>query len=165
MGARELLCELSAVGLSVAAEGGRLVVRPASKLTDDMRAALREAKPAILALLAPAPRGPYALSRDEADKVHAQPWDDATCARFVARVTLFLRRGLTASDADDLAERLVLRDREGDDRRMCLECSNLTEQGRCLAAWRRALPGADRRLEPVQTILQRCECFHQKGGM
>ena len=44
MGARELLADLAGAGLSVIADGDRLVIRPASKLTDDMRAALRDLK-------------------------------------------------------------------------------------------------------------------------
>ena len=52
MGARNLLADLTAAGLSVTAEGDRLVIRPASKLTDPMRAALRDAKPELIALLA-----------------------------------------------------------------------------------------------------------------
>lgn len=44
MGARELLADLAAEGLSIAADGDSLVIRPASKLTDAMRVALREAK-------------------------------------------------------------------------------------------------------------------------
>jgi hypothetical protein len=69
-----------------------------------------------------APENAFRLSRAEADRCHAEPWDDATCARFVARVTLFLRRGIGASDADDLAEALAARDRDHDDRRLCAEC-------------------------------------------
>ena len=52
MGARDLLSSLAGAGLSVTVEAGRLVIRPASKLTDDLRAALREAKFELLALLA-----------------------------------------------------------------------------------------------------------------
>ena len=52
MGARDLLSSLAGAGLSVTAEAGRLVIRPASKLTEDMREALRVAKPALLVLLA-----------------------------------------------------------------------------------------------------------------
>ena len=51
MGARDLLDDLASAGLSVTAAGDRLFIRPASKLTDPMRAALREAKPELLALL------------------------------------------------------------------------------------------------------------------
>lgn len=50
--ARELLDELHGAGFSMTAEAGRLLVRPASKLTDAQRAAVRDAKPQLLALLA-----------------------------------------------------------------------------------------------------------------
>lgn len=39
-----------------------------------------------------------------------QPLDYEACARFVARVSLFMRRGINAADRDDLAERSHLRD-------------------------------------------------------
>ncbi len=39
-----------------------------------------------------------------------QPWDYEACARLVARVSLFMRRGINAADVDDLAERSHLRD-------------------------------------------------------
>ena len=52
MGAVELLVYVRAAGLSLAAENGQLIVRPASRLTDPMRAALRDAKSALLELLA-----------------------------------------------------------------------------------------------------------------
>ena len=51
MGARELLHELVGAGFSVEAAGDKLVIRPASKLTDELRAGLRQAKPELLALL------------------------------------------------------------------------------------------------------------------
>jgi hypothetical protein len=51
MGARELLGELMAAGFTVKADGDRLVIRPGSRLSDDMLAALAAAKPELLALL------------------------------------------------------------------------------------------------------------------
>lgn len=51
MGARELLYELRAAGIGVVVEGDKLVVRPASRLTDSYRAALRAAKSDVIALL------------------------------------------------------------------------------------------------------------------
>jgi hypothetical protein len=54
MGARELLDELAGAGFTVAADGDKLVIRPASKLTDDQRAAVRAAKSDLLVLLAEA---------------------------------------------------------------------------------------------------------------
>ncbi len=55
----------------------------------------------------------YRLSAAEADEAHAEPWDDAAIARFVARVALLMRRGYSVGDADDLAERLHLAGRPG----------------------------------------------------
>ena len=88
---------------------------------------------------------------------------DAEMAAFTARAERFALLG--RADADDLAERLTLRDRDGDDRRLCLECTWLGDTGRCLAAATGRIPGADRRLEPVQTILQRCGAFGLRKGL
>lgn len=52
MGAGELLRELADAGFSIEADGNRLVIRPWSKLPDELRAALRASKPEVLALLA-----------------------------------------------------------------------------------------------------------------
>ena len=106
---------------------------------------------------------PHRLTSDEADRCHAPCWDDAEIANFTARTERFALLG--RADADDLAERLTLRDRDGDDRRLCLECTWLGDTGRCLAAATGRIPGADRRLEPVQTILQRCGAFGLRKGL
>jgi hypothetical protein len=52
MGARELLAEAARAGFAVTAAGDMLLIHPASKLTDHMREALRDAKQALLAELA-----------------------------------------------------------------------------------------------------------------
>ena len=106
MGARDLLTDLAGAGLRVTAEGDRLVIRPASKLTDCMRAALRVAKPELLALL-----------RGEPDRTHARRRDR------------LIRWGWSEADAEALSERLERRDAD-DDRRTCVECSHY-RPGRC----------------------------------
>lgn len=108
---------------------------------------------------------PYRLSKAEGDAAHAEPWDDAAIARFVARVALLMRRGIDASDADDLAERLHLRDVLDDDRVLCVECGHLA--GR-VGAWRCGnhqaagvgpdLPG------DLAATMQRCPGFARAGG-
>lgn len=160
MGARDLLDELACAGLSVTADGDRLVIRPGSRLTDDMRMKLRTAKPELLVLLAQhhsQPDRPYKLTPVEANATHASPWDDRTIARFVARVGLFMRRGLHATNADDLAERLTLRDRGADDRVLCLECTHY-RPGQCGNGAAAGLAGPDVGLA-VATRLQRCPGF------
>jgi hypothetical protein len=132
MGARVLLADLADVGLSVAAAGSNLLIRPASKLTDDQRTALRAAKPDLLASHSAPPETarPYRLTLAEADAAQVEPWDNATIARFVGRVSLLVRRGLNASDTDEMADRLHLRDVREDDRVTCVE-SVLLRRGIC----------------------------------
>lgn len=169
-----MLHELAGAGFTIEADDDKLVIRPASKLTDELRAALRAAKPDLLALLTmpntamtstmtvvlnSAMNGrPHRLLQAEADAAHAESWDNAAIGRFVARVSLFLRRGVNATDADDLAERLHLRNMQDDDRHLCLECKHFAgrrcgnhkaanlhspEVGRDLAAMLQRCPGFD----------------------
>lgn len=63
MGARELLDDLARDGFSIAADGDRLLIRPASKLTDDRRNALRAAKPELVAILSGAANDPTRTCR------------------------------------------------------------------------------------------------------
>lgn len=109
----------------------------------------------------PAQDRPYRLMPTDADAAHAEPWDEAAIARFVARVSRFLRLGIDATDADDLAERMHLRDVQGGDHRLCLECAHLG--GHASAGWlcrdhRAAGVSRDLRLDLV-TTLQRCSAF------
>ena len=104
---------------------------------------------------------PYRLSKAEGAAAHAEPWDDTACARFVARVALFMRRGINATDADDIAERLHVRDVQGDERRLCIECAHLA--GRTLSGWRcgdaRAAGVASVLPAELVTMAQRCAGF------
>ena len=108
---------------------------------------------------------PYKLTPAQGDAEHAEAWDDAAIACLQARVQHLVRMDFATDDADDLGERLTLRDRDGDDRRLCLECSWLAGAGRCLAAASGHLPDVDWRFEPVQTILQRCTAFRLRQGL
>lgn len=162
MGARELLSDLAEAGITVAADGDRLVVRPASKLNADARAALQAAKPQLLAFLrANLTQRPYKLPPAEAGRCHAEPWNDTACAVFVARITRFMRLGISAADADDLAERLHLRDVEGDDRRHCVECRHLAREAP--SRWECREPSAagfgSGLSSELVTMSQRCPAF------
>ena len=84
---------------------------------------------------------------------------------FTARLARFTDRGLILADAEALADKLVQRDREGDDRRACLECTGLAGHAGTWGcrAWKRAgiafkardaaLPGE------LVCALQRCDGF------
>jgi hypothetical protein len=99
------------------------------------------------------------MSDEDMNRCHQPAWNDAEIALFVKRVGLLLRHGAGSDRADALAERLVLRDRDDDDRRMCLECAELAVSGRCLAAGRGEIAGVDGKMEPVVNVLMRCPAF------
>jgi hypothetical protein len=56
---------------------------------------------------------------------HSQAMTGREIDTFTARLHHFVRRGLLESDAETLADKLVTRDRDADDRRLCLECVHL----------------------------------------
>lgn len=79
------------------------------------------------------------------------PWDDREIFRFQFREGLFIRRGFEPERAERAAESLVYRDRNRDDRRMCVEC----------AYWQRSHPSrnavcAHTRIDVLPDTLQRC---------
>lgn len=79
---------------------------------------------------------------------------------FTARLHHFTRRGLTGVDAEKLSDKLVMRDRETDDRRLCLECIHLNRSSgwRC-AQWQRAGLGGAGIPAGLVLQLQRCDSF------
>ncbi|MFZ2391672.1 hypothetical protein [Rhodoferax sp.] len=56
---------------------------------------------------------------------HSQAMTGREIDTFTARLARFTDKGLSLDAADALAEKLVTRDREPDDRRLCLECVHL----------------------------------------
>ena len=87
------------------------------------------------------------LTAEQGNACHAPCWSDAEIQVFANRRDRLLRWGYAEQVADDLAERLTLRDREDDDRRVCAECHH----GRA----RRCPDGA-----PLpRDVLHRCAAF------
>jgi hypothetical protein len=85
----------------------------------------------------------------------------AELGAFVARVALFHDRGLTLPRAEGLAGRLLARDRDGDERRTCLECVHLVGHGanrRC-TTWRLAGIGGPGVAADLVALPQRCAGF------
>jgi hypothetical protein len=72
---------------------------------------------------------------------HSSAMNTAEIDLFTAGLHSFTNKGLTVNDGEVLADKLVVRDRESDDRNVCLECSHLTGHGartwRC-GNWRAA---------------------------
>ena len=87
------------------------------------------------------------------------PWTDAEITRFTKRVALFKRRHQSEDQAERIAERLVLRDRELDRRRLCIECANLTQGKACFVADKAPAHALSPIKLPLTTILQRCTGF------
>ena len=56
---------------------------------------------------------------------HSQAMTGREIDTFTVRLHHFTRRGLAEPEAERLADKLVTRDREADDRRLCLECTHL----------------------------------------
>ena len=100
---------------------------------------------------------PYRLTLAQGDAAHAEAWDDGAIARFQTRVVRLVRLGFDADDADDLAERLHLRDVEGEDRTLCVECSHY-RPGRCGNHRDAGLHTAELARDTAVT-LQRCTGF------
>ena len=109
------------------------------------------------------------LSRQDAEALadsccwpHSSAMNGAEIDAMIARIDRFCDRGLSYDDASILADKLVIRDREGDDRRVCLECAHLHYGGRC-GNWQAA--GVAIRARDAQlpgdftTMLQRCDGF------
>lgn len=152
MGARELLADLACAGLSISVEGDRLVIRPACRLTDDLRAAVRISKPELLALLE------NTTGKASAELTHVpRAWSEADIACFNAMRERLIYWRWSEVEAEEMAERLVKRDQQGDDRKNCLECRH-HRPGRC-ANYRRAGFQGPELGSGLAAMLQRCAGF------
>jgi len=77
-------------------------------------------------------------------------WTDAEISKFINRQNRLQKMGMTENESEQLAERLVYRDRDAtDDRRLCLECQQW--RGKCMK------PNGG--FFVVPTVLQRCDGF------
>lgn len=81
----------------------------------------------------------------------------AEIVTFMERTARFTDRGMRLPTAEALADRLVLRDREGDDRKTCMECRNMRRNGGCAVA-HLAMP-----IGEMSLALQRCSQFFDAG--
>ena len=98
---------------------------------------------------------------------HTVAWNSGDIDTFMARVSGFTDKGLGLDDAENVADTLVIRDRELDDRRLCLECVYLSGQSdkawRC-RNWQQAgiaLAARDAQLSKALVYqLQRCDGFN-----
>lgn len=97
---------------------------------------------------------------------HSSAMNGAEVDTFAARLHKFTDKGLARNDGETLAEKLVLRDRDQDDRRVCLECKHFAAHGatswRC-GNWQAAgvaIRSRDAQLPADLVVqLQRCDGF------
>jgi len=158
-----------------------LLVGPAELLTDDIRRQIHANKSALVALLHIAQKGDTGPQGDLTAHEHEAPapdidspstplkpafaelsaprgaWADSHPARFLDRRTRLLRLGWIAGKAEAVAARLVMRDREADDRVTCVECRHY-RPGQC-GNYRTAGLQAPEVARALAEILQRCPGF------
>lgn len=79
---------------------------------------------------------------------------------FKVRLTRFTDKGVSYDEAERLADALVIRDREGDDRRLCLDCTHMQGFGcwRC-SNWLVANVAREGLGPDLVRMLQRCAGF------
>lgn len=99
--------------------------------------------------------------------LHCWPYTEAMNTEeintFTARFHLLIERGVRPTDAEGVADALRRRDREADDRHLCLECLNLRRSAglwRC-AQWVRAGLSVTCVPSDVVNLLQRCSAFDE----
>lgn len=97
---------------------------------------------------------------------HSSTMNGAEIGTFMARLHQFTEKGLAPIEGEVLTDKLVLRDRDQDDRRVCMECKHLTRHG--AGSWHCgnwqpagvALRSRDAQLPADLVVqLQRCDGF------
>ena len=100
---------------------------------------------------------------------HSQTMTGREIDTFTARLARITDKGLSLVDSEALADKLVTRDRESNDRRLCLECVHLTGHSvgaMSCTSWQRA--GVAMRAKDAQLSvalvcqLQRCDGFSEQ---
>ena len=94
---------------------------------------------------------------------HSEAMNGREIDTFAARLERFTVKGVSLDDAERLADKLVIRDREGDNRRLCLECAHLHGAGRWRCGnWQRADVARDGLACDLVLTLQRCNGFIER---
>lgn len=82
---------------------------------------------------------------------------------FTARLARFTDKGVSHEKAERLADALVIRDREADDRRLCLECTHLQGFGRWRCGnWQTADVVQQGLTRDLVLMLQRCSGLNEQ---
>ena len=159
---------IQGAGLCLTLTSGRdLKVVPATRMTPEVRELIKSNKQELVQWLMEAANESNAGTEANPDRwcwPNGNAMNGAEIATFKARLARFTAKGLTHDAGEALADRLVIRDRESDERRSCLECANLAGIGAWHCRnWRQAdvaIKAIDAAL-PVDLVylLQRCDGF------
>lgn len=115
----------------------------------------------------PAANDPAAVTHDP-DRwswPHSHAMTGREIDTFTARLARFTDKGLSLDAAESLADKLVTRDREADDLRLCLECVHLAGRAGVWGCrnWQRAGVASKARVAQLPAALviqpQRCDGF------
>ena len=160
LNASELLDTFTAAGLVLSLTPDRaLKVTPAKALNDDLRVAIKANKSMLVDYLqrtAANDTTPLA-DPDRWCWPHSVAWNSKEIDTFAVRLARFIDKGVSYVDAERLAEKLVNRDREGDDQRLCLECSHLQGAGRWRCGnWQQADVAREGLVRDLVLMRQRC---------
>lgn len=160
MSAHDLIQKAADSGVVLYLDGETLKARGSRQAVENLSPELRAHKVEVVALLANtrmAANDPSPATEPQDFDRWCWPHGEAMSRReievFMKRDSQFQRRGMSAEEAEKLADKLVKRDRDYDDRRLCLECQNLTGRP---GAWRcgQQRVGADWVVLP-----KRCDSF------
>lgn len=142
---------------------GSLAVSPASRITPELRLVIKTHRDDLLAQLsheASNDAGPHPRNPDRYCWPHSVAMNEREIATFMARLARFTDKGLSLDDAERLADKLVIRDRESDDMRVCQECAHLQGHGRWSCGNWEAADVAPQGLAPELVLaLQRCSGY------
>ena len=101
---------------------------------------------------------------------HSEAMTGREIETFTARLVRITDKGVSLNDGEALADKLVMRDRESDDRRLCLECTHLAGHAGHWGCrnWQRAgvaVRARDAGLSAALVMqLQRCDGFKEANA-
>jgi len=164
------LSRLNDAGLTVdLMPDGGLKVTPASGLNEELRTLIRQCKPVLVdhLLCEAANDGALVQGFDRWCWPNSPMWNQREIDTFLTRQARLTDKGISLDDADAFGEKLVQRDRENDDRVLCLECRHLNGYGRRWRCgnWKRADMPPETLAHDFVTQLQRCPGFMRAVAM
>ncbi len=136
----------------------RLQISPATKLSDDDRSLIVANKTGLIDWLKKAANESSMVAPLVNQRGHqgAFNWSDSEIESFNRRVVQFQNQSIDLPKAEAIAETLLVRDRDTDDRRMCVECLSLAKFN-CTTPKAAGLTTRD--VRPIRFMLQRCDGF------